>query len=143
MRIALLLVSIFISGYCFAGVQDKTSQCMEGLKKDGRFSSIANNLVLDGQDTATPQMLADETRPDIRQLSTIAELIDARSECVNFSPSQVSISLHFAFLGLVQDLYNGKMTFGEFNKKWHVLFEEVTKDPEKILDQPSTHQHHH
>ena len=143
MRIALLLVSLLISGYSLAEVQDKTSLCMEGLKNDGRFSSIANNLALDGQDTATPQMLADETHPDIRQLSAIAELIDARSECVNFSPSQVSISLHFAFLGAVQDLYNGKMSFGEFNKKWHVLFEEVTKDPEKILDQPSTHQNHH
>ena len=143
MRIALLFVSLLISGYCFAEVQDKTSLCMEGLKNDGRFSSIANNLVLDGQDTASPKMLADETRPDIRQLSAIAELIDARSECVNLSPSQVSIGLHLAFLGIVQDLYNGKMTFGEFNKKWHVLFEEVTKDPEKILDQPSTHQNHH
>ena len=143
MRIALLLVSLLISGYSLAEVQDKTSQCMEGLKTDSRFSSIANNLALDGQDTASPKMLADETRPDIRQLSAIAELIDARSECVNLSPSQVSISLHFVFLGLVQDLYNGKMTFGEFNKKWHVLFEEVTKEPEKILDQPSTHQHHH
>ena len=143
MRITLLLASLFISGYCFAEVQDKTSLCMEGLKNDSRFSSIANHLVLDGQDTASPKMLADETRPDIRQLSAIAELIDARSECVNLSPNQVSISLHFAFLGLVQDLYNGKMTFGEFNKKWHVLFEEVTKDPEKILDQPSTHQNHH
>ena len=143
MRIALLVVSLFVFGYSFAAVQDKTSLCMEGLKNDRRFSSIANRLVLDGQDTATPQMLADETRPGTLQQSAIADLIDARSECVNLSPSQVSIGLHLAFLGAVQDLYNGKMTFGEFNKKWHVLFEEVTKDPEKILDQPSTHQNHH
>lgn len=142
MRIALLFVSIFISGYSFAGVQDKTSKCMEGLKNDGRFSSIANHLVLDGQDTASPQMLADETHPDIGQLSAIAELIDARSECVNLSPSKVSISLHLAFVGLVPDLYNGKITFGEFNKKWHLLFEEITKAPGKTLDNPPTHQHH-
>ena len=142
MRIALLFVSLFISGYSFAGVQDKTFLCMEGLKNDGRFSLIANHLALDGQDTASPQMLADETRPDVRQLSAIADLIDARSECVNLSPNQVSIGLHLAFLGIVQDLYNGKMTFGEFNKKWHLQFEEVTKTPGKMLDQPSTHQHH-
>src|SRR4030066_18355 len=96
MRIALLLVSLLISGYSFAEVQDKTSLCMEGLKNDRRFSSIANRLVLDGQDTATPQMLADETRPGTLQQSAIADLIDARSECVNLSPSQVSIGLHLA-----------------------------------------------
>src|SRR3990170_5053179 len=139
MRIALLVVAIFISGESLAGVQDKTSQCMEGLKNDGRFSSIANHLVLDGQDTATPQMLADETRPGTLQQSAIADLIDARSECVNLSPNQVSIGLHLAFLGIVQDLYNGKMTFGEFNKKWHVQFEEITKSPGTMPDQPSTH----
>ncbi|MGC2049424.1 MAG: hypothetical protein WA635_12545, partial [Gallionella sp.] len=136
------VISIFISGYSFAGNQDKTSLCLEGLKNDGRFSSIANHLVLDGQDTASPQMLADETRPDELQLSAIAELIDARSECVNLSPNHVSISLHMTFLGLVQDLYNGKITFGEFNKKWHLLFEEITNAPGKMLDHPSTHQHH-
>lgn len=142
MRIALLVVSIFISGYSFAGVQDKTSQCLEGLKNDGRFSSIANHLTLDGQDTTSPPMLADETRPDEQQLSAIAELIDARSECVNFSPNPVTISLHMAFLGIVPDLYNGKLTFGEFNRKWRVLFEENTKSPGKILNHPATHQHH-
>jgi len=142
MRIALLVVSIFISGYSFAGVQDKTSLCLEGLKNDGRFSSIANHLVLDGQDTASPEMLADGTRPDELQLSAIADLIDARSDCINLSPNKVSISLHLAFVSLVPDLYNGKITVGEFNKKWHSLFEEITKAPVNMLDNPPTHQHH-
>lgn len=142
MRITLLVVSLFISGYSFAGVQDKTSQCLEKLKNDGRFSSIANHLALDGQDTASSQMLADETRPDELQQSAIADLIDARSECLNFSPTQLSVSLHLAFVGIVPDLYNGKMTFGEFNKKWRVLFEQITKSPGEMLDDQSTHHHH-
>lgn len=143
MRIALLLVSLFSSGYSFAADQDKTSVCLEGLKNDRRFSLIANHLVLDGQDKATPQMLADETRPDIRQQSAIADLIDARSECVNLSPNKVSIGLHLAFLSTVQDLYNGKMTFGEFNKKWNMLFGEITKPSGEVPEHPPSHQHHH
>lgn len=142
MRIALLVASIFISGYSLAGVQDQTSRCMEGLKRDGRFSSIVSHMVLDGQDTASPQMQADETHPDANQLSAIAELIDARSECINLTPSQLSISLHLAFVGLMPDLYNGKMTFGEFNRKWHVLFGEISKAPGEVLDHQSSHQHH-
>ena len=142
MRTALLVVSLLISGYSIAGNQDKTSQCLEGLKNDGRFASIANHIAVDGQDTATPQMLADETHPDERQLSAIADLIDARSECVNFSPTQLSISLHLAFVGLVPDLYNGKITFGEFNRRWRVLFEETTKAPGEMLDHSSSHHHH-
>ena len=142
MRIALLVACICISGYALAGAQDKASQCMEGLKKDGRFSSIAGHMVLDGQDTASPQMEADETYPNALQLSALAELIDARSECINLSPGPVSINLHLAFVGLMPDLYNGKMTFGEFNRKWHVLFEEISKAPGKMPDQHSKHQHH-
>ena len=141
MRVALLVVSILISGYSFAGVQDKTSQCLEGLKNEARFFPIANHLALDGQDITNPQMLADQTRPDARQQNAIAEWIDARSECVNFSPTQVSVSLHMIFLGTVPDLYNGQMTFGEFNKKWHTLFEETTKAPGKMPDNSTHHQH--
>ncbi|TAN76280.1 MAG: hypothetical protein EPN14_08140 [Gallionella sp.] len=142
MRIALLVVSIFISGYSFAGGQDKTSQCLEGLKNDGRLSPIANHVALDGQDTASPQMLADGTRPDARQQHAIAEWIDARSECINFTPTQVSVSLHMNFLGIVPGLYNGQMTFGEFNNKWRALFEETTKAPGKMPDDPHIHHHH-
>ena len=125
MRVILLVVLIFISGYSFAGTKDKTSQCLEGLKSDAKFSSIASHLELDGQSTGT--MLADKARPDGLQKGAIADWIDARSACVNLSPSQVAIGLHMAFLSIVTDLYNGQETFGEFNKKWQELFNEVTK----------------
>lgn len=141
MRVALLVVSLFISAHSFAGAQDKTSQCLEGLKNDGRFSPIAGHLALDGQDTASPQMLADGARADVRQQQAIAEWIDARSECVNFTPTQVSVGLHMSFLGIVPDLYNGRMTFGEFNQKWRTLFEEITKTPGGMPGNPPPHHH--
>jgi len=120
MRIALLLVFILISGYSFAGAKDKTSQCLEGLKSDSRFSSIASHLELDGQSAG--RMLTDKTRPDERQKQAITEWIDARSQCINLSPNPVTINLHMAFLSIVADLYNGQATFGEFNRKWQGLF---------------------
>ena len=125
MRVTLLVVFIFISGYSFAGTKDKTSQCLEGLKSDSRFSSIAKHLELDGQSAG--RMLADKARPDDLQKQAITEWIDARSQCVNLSPNPVAINLHMAFMGLVADLYNGQATFGEFNKKWQGLFRENTK----------------
>ncbi len=131
MRIALLVVFIFISEYSFAGIQDKTSQCLEGLKSDSRFSSIANHLELDGQSAGS--MLTDKARPDERQKQAITEWIDARSQCVNLSPNPVTINLHMAFLSIVSDLYNGQVTFGEFNKKWQGLFRENTKTPDKPI----------
>ncbi len=132
MRIALLVVFVFISGYSFAGIQDKTSQCLEGLKSDGRFFSIANHLALDGQGAASPQSLTDKARPDEQQKQAITEWIDARSQCVNLSPNPVAINLHMAFLSIVADLYNGQATFGEFNKRWQALF----KESAKMLDKP-------
>lgn len=125
MRAALLVVLIFISGYSFAGTKDKTSQCLEGLKSDSRFSSIASHLELDGQSTGG--MLTDKARPDDLQRSAIADWIDARSQCINLSPNPVMVNLHMAFLSVVADLYNGQLTFGEFNKKWQGLFKENTK----------------
>lgn len=125
MRIALLLVLIFISGHSFAE-KNKTSLCLDGLKSDGRFSSIANHLELDGQSAG--RKLTDKARPDERQKQAITEWIDARSQCINFSPNPVAINLHMAFLGIVADLYNGQITFGEFNKKWQVLLKKNTDD---------------
>lgn len=135
MKAAMLVMLIGISGYtfieksgnAFAETQDKYSQCMEGLKTDGRLSSIANHVSLEGQGTASRQMLADKVRADEQQKQAIAEWIDARAQCVNFSTSPVQINLHMAFVSIVADLYNGQMTFGEFNKKWQGLYKKESK----------------
>ena len=132
MRIALLAVLIFIAGHSFAGSRDKTSQCLDGLKSDSRFFSIANHLELDGQSAGG--MLADKARPDERQKQAITEWIDARSACVNLSPSPAAIQLHMAFLSIVGDLYNGQITFGEYNAKWQGLFREITKTSSKPVN---------
>lgn len=129
MRIAILVVLIFISGQSFAETKDKTSQCLDGLKSDSRFFSIANHLELDGQSAGS--MLTDKARPDARQKQAITEWIDARSMCVNLSPNPVAIHLHMAFLSIVGDLYNGQITFGEFNVKWQGLLREITKTSSK------------
>lgn len=117
---------MFISCQSFAETQDKTLHCLKGLKTDARFSSIANHVALDGQDVTKPQMLTDKTRPDEQQKQAIADWIDARSLCVNLSPNKISIDLQIIFMSIVPDLYNGQLTFGEFNKKWHVLFKEAS-----------------
>lgn len=125
MRIVMLVVFIFVSGYSFAGIQDKNSQCLKELKNGSKFSSIANHLELDGQSAGS--MLNDKARPDERQKQAITEWIDARSQCINLSPNPITINLHMAFMGIVTSLYNGQVTFGEFNKKWQGLFKEITK----------------
>lgn len=141
MRIALLVVFMFIYGHSFAEDQDKTSQCLKELKKDIRFSLIIGHVVLDGQDVTKPQMLADKTSPDERQKQAIADWIDARSLCVNLSPSKVSVDLHLLFLSIVPDLYNGQIAFGEFNKKWHALFKETMEAPVTPHNNTTIHPH--
>ena len=132
MRTILLVIFAFMSCQSFAGgQQDKTSQCLKGLKKDPRFSSIANHVALDGQDVTKPQMLSDNTKPDDQQKQALADWIDARSLCVNLSPTKVSVDLQILFMSVVPDLYNGQATFGEFNKKWRVLFKENSRLPDE------------
>lgn len=127
MKIILLAVFMFISCNSFAEVQDKTSQCLKGLKSDVRFSSIAGHVTLDGQDVTKSNMLTDKTKPDDQQKQAIADWIDARSLCVNLSPTKISVDLQILFMSVVPDLYNGQLTFGEFNKKWHELFKEASR----------------
>lgn len=142
MRIALFVAFIFISGYSFAGTQDKTSQCLEKLEKDSRFSSIAGHLALDGQDVTKLQMLTDKAKPNEQQKQAIADWIDARSLCVNISLIKVSVDLHLLFLSIVPDLYNGQATFGEFNNKWRTLFKETIEAPASYEKPPAAHHHH-
>lgn len=141
MRVLLFVVFIFISGYAFAGTQDKTSQCLGELKKDSRFSSIAGHVALDGQDVTEPMMLTDKTKPDEQQKQALADWIDARSLCVNLSLIKVSVDLHMLFLSTVPDLYNGQVTFGEFNKKWRTIFKETMEAPASY-EKPAAHHHH-
>jgi len=141
MRIALLIVFMVISGHSLAEDQNRTSQCLEDLARDARFSSITSHVVIDGLDVTQPQMLADQATPDEQQKQAIADWIDARSLCVNLTPIKRSVDLHLLFLTIVPDLYNGQTTFGEFNKKWHALFKEVTEAPITAPD-PTVHRHH-
>ena len=143
MRATLLVILMLVSGYSLAETPSDSLQCLKELKKDVRFSSIANHVAIDGQDVTDPQMLADKTSPDERQQRAIADWIDARSLCVNLNPIKVFVDLHLLFLGIVPDLYNGQTTFGEFNKKWRALFKEVTEASAKPQDNPAPHQHHH
>ena len=122
MRVALLIFLVAISRYSSAEAHDRSFQCMEGLKKDSRFSSIANHVALEGQGSVNREMLVDKARPDELQKQAITEWIDARSQCVNLSPNPASVNLHMAFVNIVADLYNGRVAFGEFNKKWQILY---------------------
>ena len=141
MRITLLIIFMVISGHSLAEAHDKTSQCLKELENDARFASIANHVAVAGQDVTKPQMLSDQTSPDDIQKQAIADWIDARSLCVNREPVKRSVDLHLLFLTIVPDLYNGQTTFGEFNKKWHALFKEVTEAPVTAPD-PNAHHHH-
>lgn len=136
----MLLAALFISGHSLAETPNETSQCLQKLKKDARFASIADHVVLDGQDATAPMALADKTTPDGRQKAAIADWIDARSLCVNLSPTKIQVDLHLLFLSIVPDLYNDQTTFGEFNRKWHALFKEATEAPVKSHDN-TVHRH--
>lgn len=141
MRIALLVVFMFVSSHSFAEIQDRTTPCLKELEKDARFSSIADHVALDGQDVTDPHMLADETRPSDLQKVALADWIDARSLCVNLTPIKTSVDLHLLFLSIVPDLYNDQTTFGEFNRKWQTLYKEAMKVPATPHDNAAAHRH--
>jgi len=142
MKNALLTILLLLSGASLAAAETETAaQCLENLKKDARFSTIASRVALDGQRTATQSMLDDQSIPNEAQKHAIADWIDARGECVNRNPVKIYVDLHLLFLTIVPSLYNEQLSFGEFNQKWHTLFDAAMEASKKPYE-PATHHHH-
>lgn len=142
MKNVLLTTLLLLSGISLAAAEPETpAQCLENLKKDTRLSTIANHVALDGQKTATKEMLDDQSTPNEAQKRAIADWIDARGECVNRNPVKIYVDLHLLFLTIAPSLYNEQLSFGEFNQKWQSLFDAAMEASKKPYE-PATHHHH-
>lgn len=128
-KAAVLVMSMCFSGYAAAQTLDKYAQCMDGLKTDPRFSSLAGHVALDGKGAPDRKLLRDKSTANEQQKQAIADWIDARAQCVNFAAGAgpAPVTLHMAFVSIVPDLYNGKMSFGDFNGKWQALYKKESK----------------
>ncbi|MEK6770893.1 MAG: hypothetical protein AABY62_04535 [Pseudomonadota bacterium] len=121
-------------------VPDPGWECLEnlplrGLKAESclwcftsEFSIIAEKLALVSPNQQTFGMLSNASKPNAAEKMAIAGWAKARQECYgmtiewrkqyNLPPTLMAIqdAEHSSFLNLTADLYNGKLTYGEYAK---------------------------
>jgi hypothetical protein len=108
-------------------VQDPSAQCVLDLATRSDFSHISDRLPV-GDNDMTFAMLASEAVPTVAERSEIATWFAAKEECgklgetyrqTHYPPevnSQLEVSLTaISLIGV--DLYKGKITYGEANKR--------------------------
>lgn len=107
---------------------DPGRACVNDLAHRPEFSIIADKLALVDPSLQTFGMLSNTSKPNAAEKMTIAEWVKARQECIAMRRewrSQVNMPLILtavqdasfsSFLNLTADLYNGKLTYGEYAK---------------------------
>lgn len=102
--------------------------CFTDLADRPEFQLLAGKLalVITGQQTFV--MLSDTSKPNVKEKTVIAKWVKAQQDCFvmfvdwrkqyNLTPALVALSdaEHSSFLNLTADLYNGKLTYGEYAK---------------------------
>lgn len=141
MKKLLILLCIFILFACqssrireetrreeFRGAQQNLNAKCQNLLMESSLDVIRNKVKLDRVDE-TLEMLTDHTKPTDEEKVAIQKWVEKRSDCVQevrafnrrFSAPEHIITIEEIFydkvLFLITDLYNGSLTYGEFNKR--------------------------
>jgi hypothetical protein len=130
-----LIVAAILARPCLAQ-QDPLVDCLKGLAADTRFTPIAAKLAINAATDTTFPMLADQTIANGAEQKAISDWATARAECVkggeahwqqHYPPQlhALAIEAENMMMALAVDLYNKKITFGEFNKRRQVAADEV------------------
>ena len=107
---------------------DPGQACLTNLAYRSEFSIIADKLALVGLSQQTFGMLSNTSKPNAAEKTAIAEWVKAKQGCFemmrewrrqyNFPPTLAVIqdTNISTFLNLTADLYNRKLTYGEYAK---------------------------
>src|SRR5689334_19368576 len=111
----------------YAAEQDSLAGCLQKLSADHRFELLAGKLALGPETQSAPGLLADNSLANDRERPVISNWAAARAECVKASsrfgndiyrpPLQAfSMDAENKVLAAAVELYNRKISFGEFNR---------------------------
>lgn len=147
MRIALaILLAVSVTVHA---QDDPTVTCLGKLPANKKLTPIVSKLAVSVVTETTFPMLADQSRPNELEKRAIADWAAERNECVKAGddywrrtyPPQIhalAIEAENTLMALAVELYNGKVTFGEFNKRRQAASDESQNKMTAILQQMKT-----
>ena len=127
-------------------VQDPSAQCSIDLTSKPEFADIRDKLPIGDLREITFAMLANDALPSARERDGIAAWFAGREECrkvgesfrqANYPPevnNQLTVSLT-AFNEIGVDLYKGRISYGEANKRFGAARDELVTKITDIVQQ--------
>lgn len=135
MRYRAALLALVLAAPAAFAQQDPSVGCMQSLREQPRFEAIKAKISLGRVRDSTFAMLADTTLPDEAERQAIAAWATARADCVRLGddfrkswPPQLAslaVEAESRMTAEAVDLYQQKITFGEFNKRRQALANET------------------
>ena len=107
------------------GIQDSLA-CIEQIKQEPKLALLKNKVALASPKGQTFSMLVDSTFPTEQERPLIQIWVDMKSSCASKVIDDASIEqsirdaqqrMNDSFIEIAVDLYQGKLTFGDFAKK--------------------------
>jgi hypothetical protein len=116
------------NGQASANAAQDLLTCMRTLARDPQYAEISAKLPLQDMNTITFSMLADQSRPTLKERKEITGWFDERDQCWKTQEAalqsqwppelfQLSNEGSAGIKSIGVELYNGKITFGEANKQ--------------------------
>jgi hypothetical protein len=120
----------------YAAEQDSLPGCLQKLSADRRFEVLTGKLALGAETQLAPALLADNSLANDKERPIISNWAAARADCVKASsrfgndvyrpPLQAfSLDAENKVLAAAVELYNRKISFGEFNRRREAIADEV------------------
>lgn len=135
MRLLVAVLLMFICGHCNAQLTT-LDDCMKKLADDSAYTILAGKLAVGTVAGTTPAMIANTSLPNNQERGIIAAWAAARAECLKTEsrygnsvyrpPLQAfSIDAENKVMAAAVELYDRKITFGEFNRQRQAAAEEL------------------
>lgn len=135
MRLLAMTFLLLMHGLCDAQ-QGSLASCIDKLAADSGFALLAGKLAVGMASGTTPAMAADTSLANSKERYVIAEWAAARAECLKADsrygnavyrpPLQTfGIDAENKVMAAAVELYDRKISFGEFNRRRQLIAEEL------------------
>jgi flagellar biosynthesis GTPase FlhF len=130
-----MMASLLLASDICVAQQDRLTACFQNLASRPQFSSISAKLDIGTAARSSPAMLSDNSIAKDNERRAIADWAAARAECLQAAHQEgtalyrppllaYGIEAENKVLAAAVDLYDRKISFGEFNRRRQVISEE-------------------
>lgn len=123
MKLKMMLVMLVLLSHTLHAVADPMGDCIAALANDDALQPIADKVALSGDSDRAFFMMANNSHPTASEKVVILDWGNKRERCLSNNPPPQNPVTHILVEGfrtvqsMILDLYNGDVSYGEFNRR--------------------------